>query len=152
MSATPATGVQPEHATSIGISTSGVPQTLSSGSYSTIPELEGCNVTIDGTTQEWNPMDLQGWGRAMVTGKKLTLSLTCNRVYGDTVHNYIAGKMLATGTSCETAYKITFPDLDTLVVPCVINVKTVGGNTTDTDKLVFDLISNGVPEYTAYSA
>lgn len=152
MSVTPATGVQPEHSTTIGISTSGVPQTLSSGSYTDIPELEGCNLTIDGVTQEWTPMNMQGWNRAMVTGKKVTMSLTCNRVYGDTVHDYIAGKMMATGTSCETAIKITFPDLDTLIIPCIINVKSVGGNTTDVDKLTFDLISNGLPEYTAYSA
>lgn len=152
MSVTPATGVQPEHSTTIGISTSGVPQTLSSGSYTDIPELEGCNLTIDGVTQEWTPMNMQGWNRAMVTGKKVTMSLTCNRVYGDTVHDYIAGKMMATGTACETAIKITFPDLDTLIIPCIINVKSVGGNTTDVDKLTFDLISNGLPEYTAYSA
>lgn len=152
MSATAQSGLQPTHATEIGISTTGVPETLANGTYSTILDLEGCNVSVDGTLQEWSAMSDKGWGSAMMTGKKLTLSCTVKRRYGDTVHDYIAQKSMQTGTSCNTAYKITFPNLDTLIVPCVINFKSFGGESTDVDAMSFDLVSTGMPTYTAYTS
>ena len=37
--------------------------------------MESFSIAIDGSVQNWNPMDMKGWSRALMTGKKLTISL-----------------------------------------------------------------------------
>ena len=34
------------------------------------------SVSIDGSVQEWTPMDAEGWMKRMTTGKALTVSLS----------------------------------------------------------------------------
>ena len=74
------------------------------------------------------------------------------RNIGDTGNDYIAGKLLKNGQSCNSTYQITFPNGDTLEVPCVIQVKSlVGADSTNVAPLEFDLISDGKPTYTEAS-
>lgn len=141
------TGVEPNHTTTLSICATGRPATLSEGTYSPILDLEGCNPTFNGNVVNWNPMDQGGWQRAAITGKGLTLSCTAKRNYGSTGNDYIAGLMLATGQSCESAAKIEWPNGDIMYIPCVINVKNRGGNTVDLEQIEFDILGDGQPTY-----
>lgn len=106
-------------------------------------------ISIDGNTEEWTPMDLQGWMRRAVTGKGLTISCQGKRQYGDPGNDYIAGLMLATGQGVETDFEWTLPDGATLAFECVINITTpAGGDSTNIDNLEFDILSDGLPIYT----
>ena len=142
--------VQPGHETSLEICTSGRPADLATGDYVTIKDLDGCQISISGNVVSWNPMDQQGWQRNAVTGKSLTLSCVAKRNYGDEGNDYIASLALATGSACESAAKITFPNGDHMHIPCVINVKNNGGaNTLDLGQLEFDILADGAPLYTS---
>jgi hypothetical protein len=151
MSQAPHTGVSATHETTLGISTAGRPVS-GSATYTIIPEIEGCTVSINGVVQKWSAMDKAGWESALRTGCGLTFSITAKRVYGDTAHEYIASKALKTGTDCNSVCKLTFPNLDYIEIPCVLDVKKFGGNTTEVDALEFDILSDGQPTYTEYSA
>mgnify|MGYP000432334659 CR=1 FL=1 len=45
----------------------------------TVKDMESFSIAIDGNVQNWNPMDMKGWSRALMTGKKLTISLKGKR-------------------------------------------------------------------------
>ena len=47
--------------------------------------------------------------------------------------------------------KITFPNLDVLYIPCVINVTTLGGDSTAIEALEWEVASDGRPEYVSYT-
>ena len=47
---------------------------------------------------------------------------------------------------------IIFPNLDQLLVPAVIDVKSLGGDATSIDALEWDANSDGKPTYIAYVA
>lgn len=71
------------------------------------------------------------------------------RNIGDPGNDYVASKLLKNGQACNTSYKITFPNGDTLVVPSVIQVKSVAGaDSTNVAPLEVDLVSDGKPTYT----
>ena len=47
--------------------------------------------------------------------------------------------------------KITFPNLDVLYIPCVINVTSLGGDSTAIEALEWEVASDGRPEYVPYT-
>ena len=49
----------------------------------TIANLTNFAPSIEGGVEEWNPMEAEGWGDAMMTSKKLNFSFQGKRTYGD---------------------------------------------------------------------
>lgn len=139
-------GVFPVHNNVFKISTSGRGD---SPTFATIKDLENFAPSIDGNTEEWTPMDLEGWIRRAVTGKGLTFSFTGKRNYGDPGNDYVASKLLSTGQDAETVAQWTMPSGAVLEFDCVINLTTpAGGDSTNIDNLEFDLLSDGLPVFT----
>lgn len=139
-------GVFPVHNNIFKINTAG--RTMP-GTQVTIKDLETFGISIDSTTEEWTPMDLEGWIRRAVTGKGLTISFTGKRNYGDPGNDYVAGTMLETGQGVESVFEWTLPDGAKLSVNCVINLTApAGGDSTNIDALEFDILSDGLPVFT----
>lgn len=115
----------------------------------TIKDMEGLVPTIDGSVQEWSPMDTHGWVRRLLTAKSFSLSMTGKRNYGDPGNDYVAGLSYKNGTDANSVFEITFPNGDSLKLNCVVNVKTpFGGESTAANTLEFDILSDGEPVYT----
>ena len=122
----------------------------SDSDYVTIADMESASISVDTGVETWNPLEAKGWQRALATSKSITISMSGKRNIGDPGNDYVASKLLKNGQACNTSYKITFPNGDTLVVPSVIQVKSVAGaDSTNVAPLEVDLISDGKPEYTA---
>lgn len=143
-------GVQPGHETTLEVCITGRPEDLKTGEYTMIKDLEGCKVGYNGKVESWNPMNEKGWQRNAVTGKSLSIACVAKRNFGDAGNDYVASLKLATGSDCETAVRITYPDGDVMYIPCVINVKNDGADTTALEQLEFDILGDGKPEYVAY--
>lgn len=121
----------------------------SDSDYVTIADMESASIAVDTGVETWNPLEAKGWQRALATAKSITISMSGKRNIGDPGNDYVASKLLKNGQACNTSYKITFPNGDTLVVPSVIQVKSVAGaDSTNVAPLEVDLISDGKPEYT----
>ena len=119
------------------------------GDMAAIAEMESFSVSIDGNVEEWTPMDTEGWGRRLTTGKMFTISLSGKRNIGDSGNDYVAGLAWKTGEDCNSKAEWTFPSGAKLEFDCVINVTTPGGgDSTNVDSLEFDLMSDGKPTYT----
>lgn len=117
--------------------------------YVTIADMESASISVDTGVETWNPLEAKGWQRALATAKSITISMSGKRNIGDPGNDYVVSKLLKNGQACNTTYKITFPNGDTLVVPSVIQVKSVAGaDSTNVAPLEVDLISDGKPEYT----
>lgn len=118
--------------------------------YVTIADMESASIAVDTGVEIWNPLEAKGWQRALATAKAITISMSGKRNIGDPGNDYVASKLLKNGQACNTTYKITFPNGDTLVVPSVIQVKSVAGaDSTNVAPLEVDLVSDGKPTYTA---
>lgn len=118
--------------------------------YVTIADMESASISVDTGVETWNPLEAKGWQRALATAKSITISMSGKRNVGDAGNDYVASKAWTNGQACNTTYKISFPNGDTLVVPCVIQVKSIAGaDSTNVAPLEFDLVSDGKPEYTA---
>lgn len=144
-------GVSPSHEIDFGISITGRPADLETGTYVTIKDTEGMPMTYDSTTEEWYPMDQHGWRRAAVTGKALSISFTGKRNYGDEGNDYVASKFMAMGAEAESAIRITFPNGDKFYMPCVVTVTSMGGETTAMSGLEWEALSDGQPIYVEYT-
>lgn len=141
-------GVFPVHNNIFKIGTAG--RASGAGDMKVIKDLETFSPAIDANTEEWTPMDLEGWMRRAVTGKGLTFSFTGKRNYGDLGNDYIASLLLGTGQSVETVFEWTLPNGDVFNMDCVVNlVTTAGGDSTNIDTLEFEVMSDGKPVYTA---
>lgn len=117
--------------------------------YVTIADMESASIAVDTGVETWNPLEAKGWQRALATAKAITISMSGKRNIGDPGNDYVASKLLKNGQACNTTYKITFPNGDTLVVPSVIQVKSVAGaDSTNVAPLEVDLVSDGKPTYT----
>src|SRR6185437_9071945 len=113
-----------------------------------IKDLETFQLSIDSNVEEWSPMDLQGWARQAVTGKKLTVSFSGKRNYGDPGNDYIGGLLLATGQGVESVFEWELPNGAKLTMDCVINLTSpAGGDSTNIDALEFDVLSDGLPTF-----
>jgi len=106
-------------------------------------------VAIDGNTEEWSPMEDEGWLRRMVTGKALTISLSGKRHIGDEGNDYVADNAWGTGTTCESKFEWEFPSGAKLAFDCVLSVTNPGGgDSRNVAGLEFDVMSDGKPTYT----
>lgn len=114
-----------------------------------IAELESFGLSIDGTVEEWTPMNTEGWASALMTGKKFSMDLKGKRSVGDAGNDYVSGLAWESGLSCSSVASIEFPDGSTLEFDCVVNTTNPGGGeSTNVAPLEFTLQSNGKPEYT----
>lgn len=142
-------GVFPVNEVDFKIDTSSTTERSTSPSYATIADMESASISIDTGVETWTPLEEEGWQRALATAKSMTISMSGKRNIGDIGNDYIAGKLLKNGQGCNSTYQITFPNGDTLVVPCVIQVKSLAGaDSTNVAPLEFDLVSDGKPTYT----
>lgn len=119
------------------------------GELTSIAEMETFEVTIDGNTVEWSPLEAAGWMRRMVTGKSLTIKLTGKRHVGDKGNDYLAGLAWSTGADCNSQLEWTMPSGAKLKYDCVVNVVNPGGGESrDVAPLEVELLSDGKPTFT----
>lgn len=120
-----------------------------SSSLVTIKDLETFEVSIDGTVEEWTPMDMEGWMRRLMTGKSLSISFSGKRSVGDPGNDYIAEAAFKTGADATTQFEWTMVSGTKLSGDVVINVtKPGGGDSTNVDGLEFELMLDGKPTIT----
>lgn len=115
----------------------------------TIKDIESFSLGVEGNTQKWNTLDMEGWSRALMTGKGLTISLKGKRNVGDPGSDYISSTTFKDGLDCTTKASVDFPDGSKLEFNCVIDVKSfLGGEAQDVAPLEFDMIVDGKPVFT----
>lgn len=117
-----------------------------------ITDIESLSISFDNGVEEWNPMDSKGWIKRFVTSKSIGISVSAKRNEGDPGNDYIASKYMKKGNACYSFFIIDFPNGDCLGIPCVINVTSLGGDSTGLDTMEFELLSHGEPQYTPASA
>lgn len=143
------TGVYPVYDNVFKINTNG----RGEGELTSIAEMETFEVTIDGNTVEWSPLEAAGWMRRMVTGKSLTIKLTGKRHVGDEGNDYLAGLAWSTGADCNSQLEWTMPSGAKLKYDCVVNVVNPGGGESrDVAPLEVELLSDGKPTFTPAAA
>lgn len=143
------TGVYPVYENVFKINTKG----RGEGELTSIAEMETFEVTIDGNTVEWSPLEAAGWMRRMVTGKSLTIKLTGKRHVGDEGNDYLAGLAWSTGADCNSQLEWTMPSGAKLKYDCVVNVVNPGGGESrDVAPLEVELLSDGKPTFTPAAA
>jgi len=140
-------GVNPVYEITFGVNTQGREGT---GSV-IVKDTESLSISIDGNVEEWNPLDAGGWSRRLMTAKSISIQLSSKRNYGDPGNDYVASLAWKTGQDCNSVFTINFPNGDKLVFDCVINVTSLGGESTATDTLEWEVLSDGKPQYTRYS-
>lgn len=114
-----------------------------------VADMESFSVSFDGSTEEWSPMDQEGWVRRLMTGKGLTISINGKRNIGDAGNDYVAGLAFAIGETANSVLDWTFPDGTVVHIPCVINVTACGsGDSTNVGPLEFECLSDGKPTIT----
>lgn len=142
------TGVYPVYENVFKINTKG----RGEGELTSIAEMETFEVTIDGNTVEWSPLEAAGWMRRMVTGKSLTIKLTGKRHVGDEGNDYLAGLAWSTGADCNSQLEWAMPSGAKLKYDCVVNVVNPGGGESrDVAPLEVELLSDGKPTFTPAS-
>lgn len=114
-----------------------------------IAELTTFTVKIDGKTEEWSPLELGGWLRRMMTAKSISITFSGKACPSDPGNAYIGGLAWEMGSNCNTVFEWDFPNGDSLMIPCVINVTAYGGGeSTNVAGLEFEVLSDGKPTYT----
>ena len=142
------TGVFPVYNIKFKVGTEGK-ASVSPTNMAVIADMETFSISIDGTVEEWTPMDTSGWTRSLMTGKKFSVGLNGKRNVGDKGNDYVAAMAWKDGLDCSTKAEIEFPDGSKLAFDCVINVKNVGGgDSTNVAPLEFDMQGDGKPTYT----
>ena len=142
------TGVLPVHTNKFKIGTSGKASTEEQ--MKSIAEMETFSVSIDGNTEEWSPMEAEGWLKRMVTGKALSISLSGKRCIGDAGNDYVADNAWVTGSACESKFEWEMPSGAKLAFDCILNVTNPGGgDSRNVTGLEFEVLSNGKPDFTA---
>ncbi len=141
------TGVYPVYNLDFKIGTNG--RASDPSMMKSIAELESFSISIDGKIEEWNAMDQEGWGSALMTGKSLSLSLKGKRCVGDEGNDYIAGLAWKSGRDCDSKLEIAFPEGSKLEFNCVVNVTNIGGgDSTNVAPLEFEVKAHGKPTFT----
>lgn len=144
------TGVNPVNAIAFGVCISG--RSDSGATDTIVKDAESLSIALDNGIEEWNPMDMSGWVRRLMTSKSITVSMGGKRNYGDPGNDYVAGLAYKNGQDCNSIFYIDFPNGDTLEFPCVINVTSMGGDSTAADALEWEAQSDGEPTFTPYTA
>ena len=148
---TVSSGVYPVYENQFKINPNGRGSGGSSTSFVTIADMESFSVSFDDNVEEWTPMTTEGWTRRLKTGKGITISLTGKRNVGDAGNDYIAGLAWKSGQACNSELEWTFPNGDKVLIPCVINVTSMGGDSTNVEPLEFECMSDGKPTFTEAS-
>ena len=143
-SATIRSGVNPVNAITFGVNMAG----RTGSTFTVVKDAVSLSIAINGQIEEWNPMDQAGWGRKLMTAKSLSVSMGGKRNYGDPGNDYVAGVALKNGQDCNSQMQITFPNGDTLMFDCIINVSSLGGESTAIDAMEWEALSDGAPTYT----
>ena len=119
-------------------------------SLGSIADMESYSVSFDNGVEEWTPMDTEGWQRALMTAKAMTISLTGKRNIGDTGNDFVADKLFKNGHEAEGYFEWEFPDGTSVAWnSAIFDVKNMGGgDSTNVAPLEFDVISNGKPTVT----
>lgn len=151
--ATALTGVSPTNTIQFGVCTSGRKSADTAETITTtiVKDAESLSISIDNGIEEWNPMDQGGWVRRLMTSKSLSMSMGGKRNYGDPGNDYIAGLATKNGQDCNSWLSIIFPNLDQLIIPCVISVTSLGGDSTAVNALEWEAQSDGKPTYIVHA-
>lgn len=154
VAATPSSGVSPTNEVLFGVCIEGRKPTDTADAIVTtiVKDAESLSISIDGGIEEWNPMDQGGWVRRLTTSKSIGVSMGGKRNYGDKGNDYIASLATKNGQACNSWFSIIFPNLDQLIIPVVINVTSLGGESTAVDGLEWEAQSDGKPTYIPYTA
>lgn len=152
--ATPLDGVNPVNEIKFGVCVNGRkkdddPKTIAT---TVVKDAESLNISFDNGVEEWNPMDQAGWVRRLMTSKSLSVSMGGKRNYGDVGNDYVAKLAYENGQKCNSWFSIIFPNLDQLIIPCVISVTSGGGDSTGVEALEWEVQSDGKPTYITYTA
>ena len=118
-----------------------------------VAELTNFAPTIEGGVEEWNAMESEGWGNAMMTSKKLSFSFQGKRAYGDPGNDYIASLAWKSGNDVVAPFRWTMPSGAKVEFSATINVTAVaGGESTSVDGLEFEVKCKGKPVFTPAAA
>lgn len=118
-----------------------------------VKDMESFSFKISGKTEDWNPMDMQGWTRHLMTSKDFTITLKGKRNVGDPGNDYVAGVAWMNGLDCSSKFEIDFPDTSKVVFNCVVDVTDPGGgDSTKGAALEFDIKCDGEPTFTPAAA
>lgn len=115
----------------------------------TIADMESFSVSFDDNVEEWTPMTTEGWVRRLKTGKGVTITIAGKRNVGDAGNDYVAGLAFKSGQTCNSQLEWNFPNGDKVLMDCVINVTSAGGDSTNVEPLEFECLSDGKPTFTA---
>lgn len=140
-------GVYPVYENQFKINTKG--RDDGTTSLVTIADMESFSVSFDDNVEEWTPMTSEGWVRRLKTGKGITITLAGKRNVGDAGNDYIAGLAFKSGQACNSQLEWNFPNGDKVLMDCVINVTSAGGDSTNVEPLEFECLSDGKPTFTA---
>lgn len=138
------TGVFPVHANEFEVNT-GAGETEN---WVSVAELEEVNVKIDNTTEEWNTFANEGWGSALVTGKKSSIEIKGKRCVGDAGNDYIAEKLMKTGADAYISARIKMPTgkvLTWATMACAVSNNGASGAATNVGGLEATLTGHGKP-------
>lgn len=141
-------GVYPVYKNQFKINTAGRSGGGGGSTMVEIADMESFSVSFDDNVEEWTPMTTEGWTRRMKTGKGVTISLSGKRNVGDAGNDYVAGLAWKSGQDCNSELEWNFPNGDKVLLPCVINVTSAGGDSTNVEPLEFECMSDGKPEFT----
>ena len=144
--ATITSGVYPVYENQFKINTKG--RDGSTTNMVTIADMESFSVSFDDNVEEWTPMTSEGWVRRLKTGKGITISLAGKRHVGDAGNDYIAGLAFKSGQACNSQLEWNFPNGDKVLMDCVINVTSAGGDSTNVEPIEFECLSDGKPTFT----
>ena len=140
-------GVYPVHNNIFKVNTAG--RSGATASMVTIADLTTFGISVEGTNEEWYPLDQEGWARQANTGKKMSISFSGKRNFGDPGNDYIASMLAKTGKDCETNFEWTLPDGSKLAGDCIVNLTNPGGgDSTALMALEFELLIDGKPTFT----
>lgn len=115
-----------------------------------IADIETYSVEFSNGVETWTPYDTEGWQRAMMTAKSVTIKASGKRNVGDAGNDEVAGCALANGRDAERDFQWTYPNGMKLLFPgSPINVTNLGAaDATNVAPLEFEVISNGKPTIT----
>lgn len=107
------------------------------------------DISIDNQKVDITDTDSDGWIEELITAKQISIEFTGHTEEADAGQDYIRTLATALGTSAQTNFKITFPNTDTLEIPCNMEVTSLGGGAAnDQSAFAFTVSSNGQPTYT----
>ena len=139
-------GVYPCYENQFQINTS----KTSAATMKTIAECETFSVSFDNGVEEWYAFGEDGWRKALMTAKAVTISVSAKRCVGDSGNDAVADLAWENGRNAERDFQWTFPDGTVIkFANAVINVTNLGaGDATNVAPLEFDVMSNGKPTIT----